>query len=44
MTNFREESTVNYGQELGVNLIKVAKKLMKNQELCKLLVNTDLPK
>lgn len=42
MTNFREESTVNYGQELGVNLIKVAKKLMKNQELCKLLVNTDL--
>ena len=36
------ESKVNYGQELGPNLIKVVKKLLKNQNLCKLLVNTDL--
>lgn len=36
------ESTVKYGQELGVNLIKVAKRLIKNQNLCRLLVNTDL--
>ena len=36
------ESKVNYGQELGPNLIKVVKKLLKNQDLCKLLVNTDL--
>lgn len=36
------ESKVKYGQELGVNLIKIAKKLMENQDLCKLLVNTDL--
>ena len=35
------ESTVNYGQELGPNLVKIAKKLMRNQSLCKLLVNTD---
>jgi hypothetical protein len=36
------ESKVNYGQELGPNLIKIAKKLLANQDLCKLLVNTDL--
>lgn len=36
------DSRVNYGQELGANLIKIAKKLLKNQNLCKLLVNTDL--
>lgn len=36
------DSTVKYGQETGPNLIKLAKKLMKNQDLCKLLVNTDL--
>lgn len=42
MTDFHENSLVNYGQELGTNLIKVSKKLMKNQELCKLLINTDL--
>lgn len=36
------ESTVNYGQELGPNLKKVVKKLLKNQNLCKLLINTDL--
>lgn len=36
------ESVVNYGQELGPNLIKLAKKLLSNQNLCKLLVNTDL--
>lgn len=36
------ESIVKYGQEHGVNLIKIAKKLIKNQELLKLLVNTDL--
>lgn len=36
------ESKVNYGQELGSNLIKICKKLLDNQTLCKLLVNTDL--
>lgn len=36
------ESSVNYGQELGPNLIKLCKKLLKNQNLCKLLINTDL--
>ena len=36
------ESKVNYGQEVGPNLIKICKKLMANQDLCKLLVNTDL--
>lgn len=35
-------SNVKYGQEIGENLIKIAKKLCSNQELCKLLVNTDL--
>lgn len=37
-----EESKVNYGQEFGKNLIKVAKSLLKNQDLLKLLVNTDV--
>ena len=36
------ESQVNYGQELGKNLQKILKKLLKNQNLCKLLINTDL--
>lgn len=36
------ESKVNYGQELGPNLIKICKKLLNNQNLCKLLINTDL--
>lgn len=36
------DSRVNYGQELGPNLIRIAKKLIDNQNLCKLLVNTDL--
>lgn len=36
------ESKANYGQELGVNLMKICKKLLDNQNLCKLLVNTDL--
>lgn len=36
------ESKVNYGQEFGPNLIKIAKKLLKNPELCRLLVYTDL--
>lgn len=36
------ESKVNYGQELGPNLIRIVKKLLKNQNLCKLLINTDL--
>lgn len=36
------ESRVNYGQEFGPNMIKIAKKLLKNQNLCKLLINTDL--
>lgn len=35
-------SQVNYGQELGPNLCKIAKKLLDNQNLCKLLINTDL--
>lgn len=35
-------SKVRYGQEHGRNLIKIAKKLISNQNLCKLLVNTDL--
>ena len=36
------DSVVKYGQEHGLNLIKIAKKLCKNSELCSLLVNTDL--
>lgn len=36
------DSIVKYGQETGKNLIKLAKKLMQNQNLLKLLVNTDL--
>lgn len=36
------ESKVKYGQEIGINLIQIAKKLLDNQDLCKLLVNTDL--
>lgn len=36
------DSTVKYGQEHGINLIKIAKKLCQNAELCDLLVNTDL--
>lgn len=36
------ESKVNCGQEFGPNMIKLAKKLLENQNLCKLLVNTDL--
>lgn len=35
-------SKVNRGKEYGPNLIKLVKKLLKNQNLCKLLVNTDL--
>ena len=35
------ESAVKYGQEHGPNLIKIAKRLLKNQNLIKLLVNTD---
>lgn len=35
-------SVVKYGQEHGKNLIKMAKKLTKNQNLMKLLMNTDL--
>lgn len=35
-------SQVNYGQELGPNIIKICKKLLDNQNLCKLLINTDL--
>lgn len=37
-----EQSTVKYGQELGINLIKIAKKLCHNATLCDLLINTDL--
>lgn len=36
------DSKVNYGQELGPNMMKICKKLLDNQNLCKLLVNTDL--
>lgn len=36
------DSKVNYGQELGPNMMKICKKLLDNQSLCKLLVNTDL--
>lgn len=35
------DSTVKYGQELGRNLKKIATKLAKNQNLLKLLINTD---
>lgn len=36
------ESKVKYGQEHGPNLIRIMKKLLSNQNLLKLLVNTDL--
>ncbi len=36
------ESKVTYGQEHGQNLIRIAKRLLQNQDLLKLLVNTDL--
>ena len=36
------DSTVKYGQELGPNLIKIGKKLIQDQELLMLLLNTDL--
>ena len=36
------DSDVRYGQEHGKNLIKIAKKLIPNQNLLKLLINTDL--
>lgn len=36
------ESTVKYGQEIGPNLIKIAKRLLDNQDLLMLLINTDL--
>lgn len=36
------DSIVKYGQEIGPNLIKLAKRVVENQNLCKLLVNTDL--
>jgi len=29
------ESSVKYGKEAGMNLIKLAKKLLQNQNLCK---------
>lgn len=35
------ESRVNYGQEFGPNLMRLIKKLSQNQNLCKLLINTD---
>ena len=37
-----EKSKVKYGQELGLNLLKVAKKLTQNENLAMLLENTDL--
>lgn len=35
-------SLVKYGQEHGKNLIKICKKLVKNDNLIRLLINTDL--
>lgn len=35
------ESNVKYGQEHGKNLIKICKKLIKNEDLLMLLMNTD---
>lgn len=35
-------SKVQYGQEHGINLIKVAKRIATNKNLVRLLVNTDL--
>lgn len=37
-----DKSLVKYGQELGPNLLKVAKKLCKNENLAMLLDNSDL--
>lgn len=34
-------SNVKYGQEHGRNLIKICKSLLKNDDLCRLLKNTD---
>ena len=34
------ESNVKYGQEIGKNLLKIGQKIIKNQNLLKLLVNT----
>lgn len=36
------DSNVKYGQEIGPNLIKMAKRLCKNESLVMLLQNTDL--
>lgn len=36
------DSNVKYGQEHGINLIKIAKKICQNSDLCRLLINTDL--
>lgn len=33
---------VEYGQEYGRNLLKICKKLLGNEDLCRLLVHTDL--
>lgn len=37
-----KDSKVRYGQEHGKNLIKIAKKLLQDQDLLMLLMNTDL--
>ena len=42
LNDYRTDSKVRYGQEHGKNLIKIAKKLLKNEELVMLLSNTDL--
>lgn len=36
------DSIVKYGQEQGKSIIKIGKKLLNNQNLLKLLINTDL--
>lgn len=38
----QNKSKVRYGQEHGINLIKIAKYLLNNKELAMLLKNTDL--
>lgn len=35
------DSIVKYGQEIGPNLIKIAQRLLQNQNLCMLIKNTD---
>ena len=36
------DSTVKCGQEIGSNLIKITQRLLQNQNLCRLIKNTDM--